>query len=243
MVGWRACVSTTSLLLTCACADIIGIRGLAYERDDPGGAGPGGTGGLGGGGAGGDGGGGAGPCPNMLLLADDFEDGTIDAVWDATMGGSGTVLETGGQLVLGATAVGAFAFVHSSAVLDAAGGTISVEIVQGTSGADAPLAHMGLGNLVVEQQGNELRFIRTGFSPTTLWMGAFDPIAHRFIRLRDDGTDTHFESAGDGVAWSAITSTATGDPSTFDNAVAQLELVTTATAFGEVRFDQLLVCR
>lgn len=169
--------------------------------------------------------------PAIGAIADDFEDGTInETIWSANYG---TRSETGGRARVGcATDYSAFAsgkaytlaasavFVRVYPPVD--GGATDeafaqVLVTSATDGTDAVMeVNMATGMLGM---GNRIGYVpQGGFGPIT-----YDPVAHAWLRIREAGGSTFFETAPDGLTWT-VRRTITS-PAWVSDATIQLQLL------------------
>ncbi|WP_228388575.1 LamG domain-containing protein [Streptomyces jumonjinensis] len=151
---------------------------------------------------------GAGPWP-LILLGDDFKDGRVDPVlWPGTYGGAA---EVGGRARIPLTP-GGFAGYQSAAVwrlggsslsarlvtLPAAGGSTAAEtgmwVNSATAGTRVGWTYNPLTHSVVAQS-------QTGYFDPAAVSIPYSPGSHRWLRLRDTGVTTVWESSGDGHTW------------------------------------------
>lgn len=207
-----------------------------------------GMGGAGPTGATGSTGGGAAPperCGGVAMLADDFT--MIDSangVWST----DGTTSIDAGELLLKPTANAseyswnAFSSEH---FYDLRGDAVSIEIksmVNTASSARVSLAAYDDDNngVVLFQQGGTLRCSKwIDGMEAELGRAPYDPIAHRFWRMREDSGTLAWETSADGLRWDAQASSS----NLFDLSSVKVQLVAEVGPGepdpGEARFDNL----
>ena len=152
-------------------------------------------------------------CGAATLLADDFEDGLVAAGWDPQVGPNTSFEEAGGQAVFQVQAAPGERLVELTSQLgyDLSESAFSVEVTQpppATSDTFAFLmAQSSQGNLSINLQYGELHCFDV--TAVEVCRTTFDPIAHRFWRLRGAAGTTYFETAPDGISWTEIGRTPT----------------------------------
>ena len=163
-------------------------------------------------------GGGGGGCGGMSLVADEFGGATPGPVWGWVFNDQGTTLDVaGGELVLTPSQTGPrYAGVMTERHYDLRGDAVAMDIPQVV--ADAPGTEVLLramrgnwsdGSITMAYAEGRLRFIRVENGDDVLNMDvAYDPVAHRHWRLREDGGVVHFETSPDGQAWTSRATTA-----------------------------------
>jgi hypothetical protein len=143
-------------------------------------------------------------------LRDDFGDGDLGSVWRsfASSSDAATVSETGGALHVGpaANSANAIAGILSADRFDLRRGSLRarLEFVSSTPGIETvfevQLSSVERVGFVVAD--GELRSLHQNAMAVTSTAVAFDPEAHRFLRLADRGPDGFFwETSPDGADW------------------------------------------
>lgn len=144
------------------------------------------------------------------MLRDDFDDGVFDAVkWSQSYGDP---LEAGGRARVPCT-TGYAAYRSSStftlswsqvalrAYPPAAGGAttaaFSILVLSDVGGTDA-------GFLLDRAQGAMGLYLRQGYADGAALFPAYDPVAHAWLRLREDAGTLRWETSSDGVTWTVL---------------------------------------
>lgn len=145
--------------------------------------------------------------PSLSTLIDNFNDGAIAPDWGNSYGG---VTETGGRARVPCTT--GFAGYQTAYSWTMAGASFFVKVVTVPSPAGATEAYCGVlvngdnaGTRVgftVKAVGSLLRMQSDSgyFDPAAVEI-AFDPVAHAFLRLREDGTNLYWDTSPDGTTW------------------------------------------
>jgi hypothetical protein len=146
--------------------------------------------------------------PSLSTLQDNFNDGVIGANWGDSYGG---VSEVGGRarvpLVAGAyagyqtgrawTFAGASVYLKLVTVPAASTGTdvsCNFLVTSSTDGTSIGFKYNALTN-VLRMQSNTAYFDGAAVEITR------DPVAHLWLRLREDGTNVYWETAPNGSTW------------------------------------------
>lgn len=153
--------------------------------------------------------------PGFGMLADSFDDGVLDpAVWSQSYGDP---TEASGRLRVPCTAGYAGARTASAYTLSwsqvaarvyppAAGGATtaacSLLVLSDVGGTDA-------GFLVDRAQGAMGLYLREGYADGGALFPAYDPVAHAWLRLREDGGSLRWEASPDGRTWTVLRTAAT----------------------------------
>jgi hypothetical protein len=139
-------------------------------------------------------------------------------VWGWVFNDQGTTLDVAdGELVLTPSQTGPrYAGVMTERHYDLRGDAVAMDIPQVV--ADAPGTEVLLramrgnwsdGSITMAYAEGRLWFIRVENGDDVLNMDvAYDPVAHRHWRLREDGGVVHFETSPDGQAWTSRATTA-----------------------------------
>ena len=159
----------------------------------------------------------AGAYCSTSRLVDAFGDAAIGPVWEPFADPQCQILETGGVLELQYPAAGGSAYcrLDSRHLYDLRGSSIAIEAVSMPSATDFESFFQ-----VLSEDGRDQVFM--SISLDVLYMtvkrnGAtvaetstvFDPVAHRFWRIREASGTLHWETAPDGATWTERASTAT----------------------------------
>lgn len=240
------------------CNGIIGL-GDGFEFRDAGagagglgasGAGTGGSAGTptaGTGGTAGVGGQAGDPGCQGVPLVDDFDDNYETQLWrldflDVVVRGT-----TGGELeVVVPAGVHQLTF-DSTVALDANGGRVSIEVVKpptpGTGVrmlfgfASSPVLHSSVyfefDNGVIQGTNN-----RDGTSSTPAQRDLFDPVEHRFLQLRHDGSTMFWETSPDRMNWTVAGQLPSSQVMDLDRVLVRLFVIADPMATGDtIRVD------
>ncbi|MGY1579159.1 hypothetical protein [Streptomyces sp. MN13] len=145
--------------------------------------------------------------PSLGDLVDNFNDATIGPDWGNSYGG---VFESGGlahvpcttgfagyQTAYSWTLAGASIFVKVASIPSAAGATeayCGVLVNSGTDGTRIGFTIKAVGNLLRMQSDS-------GYFDGAAVEITYDPVAHAFLRLREDGTNVYWDTSPDGTTW------------------------------------------
>lgn len=164
--------------------------------------------------SGGTGGSGGGPvhCGGTSVLADDFAAGDPGEVWDHYSGGT-VVSETGGEAVVvlpNNNPNSSWGEFDTKRAYDFRGDSISIEVKSAGNTSTDAYAWFGIGTTdnhveFLQQHGTLSLQQRVGGVNTSLKSTAYDPVAHRHWRLREDGQNTYWETSSDGASWTTLT--------------------------------------
>ncbi|MBW2527532.1 MAG: hypothetical protein JRI23_25345, partial [Deltaproteobacteria bacterium] len=196
----------------------------------------------------GGGSGATGPCGTLGVYADDFADGVNEAGWYVGSSGGATIGESNGELVITLPNQGSSWSGWSSWYLtDLRSDRVSLEVpTMANVNTDATVfLHLILDSdnfLILSQQAGTLYFTAflsnawTQFGSTT-----YDPTAHRFWQIREQGGTVYWETSSDGATY--VEGASAPVASLFDVDAVQLEFGAstsgTETNPGEVHFDNL----
>lgn len=150
-------------------------------------------------------------CP-ASRLNDDFGDGALARMWAGSYSAGGATLqETGGEAVLtpppgvpssSVGLVGAYGY-------DLTGDAIAFEVTEMLTPERGAAAFVevsaGLGNaLRIQKVGSELAYMQgAGGVFTPRKSEPFDPVRHRWWRIRESAGTTYWETSADGRTWVA----------------------------------------
>lgn len=211
------------------------------------------TGGMGGttmsAGGGGTGGGGPTLCGGTSALAEDYS-GEPLYLWETNDWGGASVSQSNGELVIGLPNGGASesgAYLISKYYYDFRKDAASIEVPSATNPATSSWAYLSVGPsdadyVEIYQAGGLLYFgYEVGNDYTKLESMPYDPVAHRYWQLRDDGQIVNFETSPDGSAWSVQAQVLTANlfPLDFVRVVIGGGADSGQTGPGEARFDHL----
>ncbi|MGX1129905.1 hypothetical protein RKD49_002095 [Streptomyces glaucescens] len=145
--------------------------------------------------------------PSLSTLQDNFNDATVGPDWGNSYGG---VYESGGlahvpcttgfagyQTAYSWTLAGASLFVKITSIPSATGATEAYCGVLVNSGVDG--TRIGF---TIKAVGNALRMQSDSgyFDPDAVEI-TYDPVAHAFLRLREDGTNVYWDTSPNGTTW------------------------------------------
>lgn len=148
--------------------------------------------------------------PSLSTLIDNFNDGAIGPNWGNSYGG---VTETGGQAHIPCTT--SYAGYQTAYSWTMAGASFYVAVTSIPAASTATEAYIGVlvNSPDVETSGNRIGFIInsvTGLLRCKNDTGYFDagsvditysPTTHKFVRLREDGTNVYWDTSPDGTTW------------------------------------------
>jgi len=144
-------------------------------------------------------------------LSDDFQDGVRGSAWARSFTSGGcTMSEGGGSAAMTPATMAASACAYvSSAMYDLTGSSAIIqtpEMLNATSNAYATFYLRTPGGPRVEfvQQGGQLGMNRvqvSGTMFTQLALIPYDPVMHRWLRLREVGGTTFWDTSPDGTNW------------------------------------------
>ena len=154
-------------------------------------------------------------------LRDTFDDNAIDsALWSTY----GTVYETGGRIEAhpDPNTPLSYAILFSNALFDLTSSSIAVEVVQALPPAPdvytiLEAKHLGQTDtrVFLATHNGQLLAAQNVGGPGTLHASLpYDPAAHRWWRIREQGGVTYWEVSADGCGWTAIASTSNPIPLT-----------------------------
>lgn len=237
------------LTLTAGCHTFSGLDDFTVSKGEGGAVvgGGGGSAGVGGsdagGGGAGEGGTTAADC--SMIVADDFSSALDTTKW--TPGGQNVVTQ-GGRLTL-AWAAGAnpYAGVGSAALQNLMGCSMHVELVTPPS-AGGVQAFMYAGVSTDDRTGffvlnDVLRMvIRTAGSHSEESTVAFDPVAHRWWRLREADGQVFWDTSADGITWvERFDALRPGPPQNLAASTISLGGASPGSMAGSVAFDNFNV--
>ncbi|SDN17856.1 hypothetical protein [Streptomyces wuyuanensis] len=148
--------------------------------------------------------------PGFGMLQDGFDDGVVDPVlWSQSYGDP---VESGGRARIPCTS--GFAGYRSASVYSlswsqvalrayppAANGAstaaLSLLVLSDVGGQDA-------GFIVDRAQNAMGLYLRQGYADGAALFPAYDPVAHAWLRLREDAGSLFWESSPDGAAWTVL---------------------------------------
>lgn len=151
------------------------------------------------------------------MLRDDFDDGVLSSVlWPQSYGGP---VEQGGRARVPCTTgyaalrsasaytlswSQAAARVHPPAAGGASTAACSLLVLSDVDGTDA-------GFLIDSAQGAMGVYLRVGYVDGGALFPAYDPVAHAWVRLREDAGSLYWETSPDGRAWAVMRTAASPD--------------------------------
>lgn len=145
--------------------------------------------------------------PSLSTLTDNFNDGTIGADWGNSYGGT---YESGGVAHVPCTT--GFAGLQTAYAWTFAGASFFVKVPSVPAASTATEAYCGvlvngdasgtrLG-FTIKAVGNLLRMQSdSGYFDAAAVEITYDPVAHAFLRLREDGTNVYWDTSPDGSTW------------------------------------------
>ena len=145
--------------------------------------------------------------PSLSTLQDNFNDSTIGANWGNSYGG---VSESGGLAHVPCTT--GFAGYQTAYAWTLAGASLFVKVTAAPAASTATEAYCGIlvngdaaGTRIgftIKSVGNLLRMQSdSGYFDAAAVEITYDPVAHAFLRLREDGTNVYWDTSPDGTMW------------------------------------------
>jgi len=146
-------------------------------------------------------------CPTSSLK-DDFDDGVTAHLWDRSYDGNGcTYMEAGGELVImPAMTTSEYCGYGSAMGYDLTSSAATVEIKQTPDTAKDTATYLTLeteqGILEIGQEGTDIamRYEKPGMT-ADLAVIPYDPVAHRWWRIREQNGTTYWETSANGMTW------------------------------------------
>ena len=148
--------------------------------------------------------------PKAHTLVDNFNDNSIDPALWSVYGGTREVNQRIEIRIPGSASGSSYAGAQSVATYDLTGSEVWVELVQPFSarvGGEAYLqATASAGNVVAAtvSEGNLIAVQGVGGTFTHLVTEPYDPARHRWLRLRERGGTTYWETSPDGCEWELL---------------------------------------
>jgi hypothetical protein len=152
------------------------------------------------------------------VLSDDFPGSDPNEIWSTGATGGATVAETGGDAVItlpsgqSGGSDGSFSTNrYYNLLLD----SVSVEVVSAGNTATTAQASFSISGvnddyLEISQQNGTISFDQWISGAYLLRKSTtYSPTNHRYWRFREDGTNTYWETSGDGATWVTQTQAAT----------------------------------
>lgn len=153
-------------------------------------------------------------CPSTVHLADDFEDGVVAPEWMVLTATDLTVAETGGVLRVSYAANSGpneFAGYREATASDYSVACVIAEIAAiPAASQQAASSYVRIGTGPTDNaaftfdSGNVRSDLHNGASVKTADLRTFDPVAHRFLRMRLTATTTYWEASPDGVTYTLL---------------------------------------
>lgn len=145
--------------------------------------------------------------PSLTTLVDNFNDGVIGPDWGNSYGG---VTESGGVAHVPCTT--GFAGLQTAYSWTFAGASLFVKVPAVPAASTATEAYCGVlvngdpsGTRIgftIKAVGNLLRMQSdSGYFDAAAVEITYDPVAHAFLRLREDGTNVYWDTSPDGATW------------------------------------------
>jgi hypothetical protein len=149
--------------------------------------------------------------PSFSTLSDNFNDGVIGANWGNSYGGAN---ETGGQARVPCV-TGAYAGYQTAYSWTFAGASIFMKVATIPAASTATEAYCGvlinapdiatsgvrIGFTINAVTGMLRMQSDTGYYDPTGVEITYDPVAHAFLRLSEDGTNVYWDTSPDGSTW------------------------------------------
>ncbi|MFJ4974207.1 hypothetical protein ACIP6X_02450 [Streptomyces coeruleorubidus] len=145
--------------------------------------------------------------PGFGTLRDEFDDGVLDPmVWSQSYGDA---VEQGGLLKVPCTT--GYAGARTASVYTLSWSQIAARVFPPAPGGAATaacsllvLSNVGgtdAGFLIDRAQGAMGLYLRVGYADSGAVFPAYDPVAHAWLRLREDAGALYWETSPDGRAW------------------------------------------
>ena len=145
--------------------------------------------------------------PSLSSLIDNFNDGAIAPDWGNSYGG---VTESGGLAHVPCTT--GFAGYQTAYAWTMAGASFFVKVASAPAASTATEAYCGIlvnGDAVGTRIGFTIKAVGgllrmqsdSGYFDAAAVEIAYDPVAHAFLRLREDGTNVYWDTSPDGTTW------------------------------------------
>lgn len=154
----------------------------------------------------------AGACGTNVLLFDDFEDGTVAPEWTVLAGTGLTVGETGGvlQIAFGNNVPASqTAGYRTAATMDFTDTCVEAELVMPADQTSGAVIELQLG----AGQNRIYMDVASGMLETEEQLGAavyrgtplpYDPVAHRWLRMREVSGTWYFQVAPDAMTYTTV---------------------------------------
>lgn len=159
------------------------------------------------------GGAGGGPvhCGGTSVLTDDFPGGDPGELWDQ-YGDNTIVSQVGGEALVilpKNSQNGSWGELDSQRAYDFRGDSVSIEVTSVGNPATSAEAWFDIGTdddyLQIYEKKGLLHFEqKVAGNTTSLKTTAYDPVAHRHWRFREDGQTTYWETSSDGASWTTM---------------------------------------
>lgn len=187
---------------------------------------------------------GPGPWP-LAQLADDFDDGVLDPVlWPNSYGGT---VEAGGRVRV-PVVPGAYAACQSARTWTLAGSgfTVKVPALPGAGGSSAASISIMVNSVTAGTRAgftynplaDTLRLVaETGYWDAAGLTLAHDPLAHAWLRLREESGLLYWETSGDGWTWTVRRTLAAPAWAATDTVAVEMVATRTGGAADAAEFD------
>lgn len=241
-------------------AALVLVAGCGRFNFDPLGGGTGGNGDGGSNGDGRSGDGGAGVdalsisgCGSTTIIDDDFADGAIGSQWTEINTGAYAISESGGAVTItypASAAVDSRGAYRQTATMSLVGTCAIAEISMVPSAAATSYAYVRFGAPtkfveIAVQSGMVIARFFTGSSAGNNGMVAYNPVAHRFLRIRQSGSQTYNLDVAAALTGPYSTLGSSGgavvDPSPTSLEVGGSVQTTAATSAGSVRIERAIL--
>jgi len=147
-------------------------------------------------------------CGRIDALSEDFAGSEADFAWRADdYSGNSSASQVGGELVLLADATAASrAYYSTRRFYDFREGSVAVEVTQVPDAANAATTELDVRRddyhrLLMRVEGADLVFIYQLGAGVEVGRLPYDPVAHRWWRLRHQGDKVYWETSPDGNDW------------------------------------------
>ncbi|MFD9211593.1 hypothetical protein ACFVY9_00455 [Streptomyces sp. NPDC059544] len=188
--------------------------------------------------------------PGFGLLRDTFDDGVVDPVlWSQSYGDP---VESGGRARVPCTQ--GYAGLRSASIYTLAWSQVALRVWPPAAGGGAAIASCSIlvlsdvpgtdaGFYVDPAQGAMGLYLRVGYADGSALFPAYDPVAHAWLRLREDAGTLHWETSPDGRSWTVLRTAVSPAWATQSNLSLLLEAHRDAGPDDVAQFDSLNITR
>jgi hypothetical protein len=183
-------------------------------------------------------------CPTTIALTDDFSAATTSPQWTPTVGGNMTMTQTNGFLEIafsaGTTPSGSTSDYLQAVPIDYTESCTVVEMDTIPATTENGSVQIRIGNLgsyvVFEEVTGTLHEIAKAVIGTSQ---PYDPIAHKFLRLRHHQGTWYWEVSPDGMTFTVLFTSPTAFVATPTTVTLELRATTGVQNGGKVDFNRI----